>query len=362
VSVALIISQQGVGNLLAAATAWALIASDLPRDWVWRLAFGLGSVPGILTLYWRWRMHETKAFASEQRHDREQAAADAAKDTSLNRASHHAPSGLRRTLLALWEHSGQLLGTCVSWFLFDVTFYANSLSNSSVLEAAGFGDQEHLATVARGTTIIAAIAVPGYFMGAFSIDRFGRRTLQIGGFLLMAATLITMASSLKPLERSGGFFLFVYGLTFLFSNIGPNITTYVIPSELYPTRVRSTCSGLSAASGKLGAVLGGAALTPLLKTSGLATVLFLCGGTAVVGALWTWAFVEDMAGIALENPDDTAEDVQRRNVEQKVWWRRAPLLDYVRTFFPNYAGKDSLQKGDDIHALSPLLGDQDARA
>ncbi|KAJ2413045.1 hypothetical protein GGI10_003307, partial [Coemansia sp. RSA 2530] len=40
----------------------------------------------------------------------------------------------------------------------------------------------------------------------------------------------------------------------LFQNFGPNVTTFVIPGEVFPTRFRSTAHGISAAMGKLGAV------------------------------------------------------------------------------------------------------------
>lgn len=48
----------------------------------------------------------------------------------------------------------------------------------------------------------------------------------------------------------------LYGLTFFFANFGPNSTTFVLPAELFPTRVRSTCHALSAAAGKAGAIVG----------------------------------------------------------------------------------------------------------
>ena len=34
------------------------------------------------------------------------------------------------------------------------------------------------------------------------------------------------------------------------------MTTFIIPAELFPARLRSTCHGLSAASGKAGAIVG----------------------------------------------------------------------------------------------------------
>ena len=106
--------------------------------------------------------------------------------------------------------------------------------------------------------------------------------------------------------------LILFGGTFLFSNFGPNTTTFVIPAEVYPTIIRATChgersllppslpssspplsTGLSAASGKLGAVIGTVAFTPLQKSVGLGPLLIICALIALIGALITLFFTED---------------------------------------------------------------------
>jgi MFS transporter, PHS family, inorganic phosphate transporter len=48
---------------------------------------------------------------------------------------------------------------------------------------------------------------------------------------------------------------FLYCLANFFQNFGPNVTTFVVPGEVFPTRYRSTGHGLSAACGKLGAIV-----------------------------------------------------------------------------------------------------------
>jgi PHS family inorganic phosphate transporter-like MFS transporter len=204
-----------------------------------------------------------------------------------------------------------------------------------VLEAAGFGDRSHLATVARGAAVVAAIALPGYAVGFLLIERTGRRALQIGGFLLVGVTFFAMAGTLRDLERIGGLFLFVYGLTFLFANLGPNLTTYVVPSELFPTRVRATCHGISAASGKIGAIVGGAALEPVLSAYGLSSVLLACGIISVVGAAWSWAFVEDMSGLDLEETDEDPDAKSITDHLEHDWWRRAPVVNLIRHLYTN---------------------------
>ena len=57
------------------------------------------------------------------------------------------------------------------------------------------------------------------------------------------------------LNHSQDAFVFLYCLANFFQNFGPNTTTFVIPGEAFPTRYRSTAHGISAASGKLGAVV-----------------------------------------------------------------------------------------------------------
>ena len=44
---------------------------------------------------------------------------------------------------------------------------------------------------------------------------------------------------------------------------GPNATTFIYPAELFPTRFRGTAHGLSAAAGKLGAIIAQCVFDPL---------------------------------------------------------------------------------------------------
>lgn len=57
--------------------------------------------------------------------------------------------------------------------------------------------------------------------------------------------------------------LYIIG-QFLF-NAGPNTTTFVVPGECFPTRYRSSGHGLSAAMGKIGAIVAQGISIPLLR-------------------------------------------------------------------------------------------------
>lgn len=73
------------------------------------------------------------------------------------------------------------------------------------------------------------------------------------GFFVVAVLYFVLAGAYAPLQSVPWLLITVYGLTYFFKNFGPNATTYVIPGEYYPTEVKATLHGASAAAGKIGA-------------------------------------------------------------------------------------------------------------
>ena len=94
-------------------------------------------------------------------------------------------------------------------------------------------------------------------------------------------------------------FLLVYGISYFFTEFGPNMTTFVMPSEVFPVTMRATGHGISAGVGKLGAFIG-VFLFPVLSASlGLRGTLLLTAGVSVCGLLLTLVLPEP-AGRSLE--------------------------------------------------------------
>ena len=61
-AVALVFAMQGVGKILAAAVNASCLSSGMSLDSAWRFALGFGSVPGLLTVYHRWKIEESHHF------------------------------------------------------------------------------------------------------------------------------------------------------------------------------------------------------------------------------------------------------------------------------------------------------------
>lgn len=192
------------------------------------------------------------------------------------------------------EYMVPLLATCLAWFLLDVTFYGTGEFKHSVSEAlfpvdADASPSEKVAQDALFGVIISSIALPGYICSCVFIDRIGLWNLQVGGFAAMIIAYLVMALAIQfglPANMVG-LNLFIFGLTFFFTNFGPNTTTFIIPSEIYPHSVRATCHGISAAFGKIGAIVGAAGFPPAMHHVGLNGVMYICAGIALAGLVTT---------------------------------------------------------------------------
>lgn len=354
-----VFAMQGFGNLTAGFVTYALLAANVPVDLVWRLALGFGGVPGLLTVYWRYRMEESHAFttaaAKEAQLEEGSGTTSAAGDVAVVKANplaaadaipdafaagsskapaaaasapvhipacaHPLIAALTRTCAIILRYKWALLGTAGTWFIFDVVFYANSLFSGTVLSKIGYSSgslgtqtEEQLTKLALGNMIISLIGLPGYLVGVATIDCMGRRPMQIMGFIAVGVVFLILGGAYNELLTSSllPLFVFLYGLTFFFANFGANLSTFVIPAECFPTKAKASCHGISAASGKIGAALGAAAMQPLITASanGLQTVLYICAGLSFLGLAWTlWLTVETMGlETSCLDDDDTLGD------------------------------------------------------
>lgn len=283
---------QGWGQFTAALVSLIVVSAfknsiihdnfALPKhiDYCWRLLIGLGCVPGCVALYFRLTIPETPRFTMDIERNVQQASQDIENvlttgdfyidpDAAVQRVQ--APKASRRDFFAhfgKWENGKVLLGTAYSWFALDIAFYGLGLNSSIVLTAIGFGTSpqkgspglyQSLHNVSVGNIILSVGGlIPGYWVSFLLIDSWGRKPIQLMGFTVLTILFIIMGFGYHALTKThtdSKWFTFLYCLANFFQNFGPNVTTFVIPGEVFPTRYRSTAHGISAASGKLGAVV-----------------------------------------------------------------------------------------------------------
>jgi MFS family permease len=283
--VGLVFSAQAVGLVIGPLVALALLGAGAGPAATWRILLGLGAIPAAAAVWLRRKLPEPPRYHAR-----------AAQPPARTRANGQDTSGLRafltsRRLLVL------LAGTAGCWFLLDYAYYGNTISTPQIIALLS-PHASQTATIAIQLAIFAVAAVPGYVLAIMRMDRFGHRRLQLAGFIMMAACFAVIG--LVPgMTTYAAPFLLVYGISYFFTEFGPNVTTFVLPGELFPTRFRATGHGISAGVGKLGAFIG-VFLFPVLQTSlGLRGTLLLTAGVSVLGALLTLVLPET-AGRSLE--------------------------------------------------------------
>lgn len=112
--------------------------------------------------------------------------------------------------------------------------------------------------------LICAGAIPGYWVTVATVDWIGRKPIQLMGFIMLTALFIVIGFAYNPLKNSNNGLLGLYMISQFFFNFGPNATTFIVPGECFPTRYRSTSHGISAAAGKVGAIIAQCVFGPLI--------------------------------------------------------------------------------------------------
>ncbi|KAF5451115.1 hypothetical protein F2P56_031410 [Juglans regia] len=249
-----------------------LFSTQPQGDYLWRIVLMIGAVPALLTYYWRMKMPETGRYTAIIEGNAQQAAADMGRVLDLEiQAQHDKLSQFKAAnsypLLSkefLRRHGVHLIGTTTTWFLLDIAFYSQNLTQKDIFPAMGLIKKDvemnalrEVFETSRAMFVIALLGTfPGYWFTVFFIEKMGRFMIQLIGFFMMSAFMLIIGVKYDYLKLHGSLFAVLYGLTFFFANFGPNSTTFVLPAELFPTRVRSTCHALSAAAGKAGAIVG----------------------------------------------------------------------------------------------------------
>ena len=299
--VGMVFSTQALGLIVGPLIALALLGAGAGNDIAWRIMLAIGAVPAAAVVYLRRKMPESPRYQAQVQGRHEKAVADLHQFSDGTVLADPTPAirhqmGLR-AFLTNRRWLVMLAGTAGCWFLLDYAYYGNTISTPQIIALIS-PHSSTMTTIAIQLGIFVVFAVPGYALAISRLDRIGHRKLQLIGFAMMG--LCFAALSLVPgLTTVVAPFLLVYGLSYFFTEFGPNMTTFVMPSEVFPVTMRATGHGISAGIGKLGAFIG-VFLFPILQSSlGLRGTLLLTAGVSVLGLALTLVLPEP-AGRSLE--------------------------------------------------------------
>jgi putative MFS transporter len=247
------------GTILA-----GLVAITVVANYGWRWGFAVGALPALYVAYLRRALPESPRFLAEKGRAPEADAVvrrveRAGGGALLTLAPAIAPTRAGRTRISELFSGRYVRRTVMLWILWFgvvLTYYGIFLWIPSILATRGLSEVRSnefffLSTLAQ---------VPGYFSAAWLVDRVGRKPT------LVAYLLGTAVSAFMFGNAGTGTDAFIWAALLSFFNLGAWGVVYTITPELYPTSVRATGSGVAAAVGRVGGIIG-PYLTPVLVTA-----------------------------------------------------------------------------------------------
>jgi MFS transporter, PHS family, inorganic phosphate transporter len=306
--VTLVFAMQAAGLIFGPLLAVILLASGLWHDLVWRLLLAFGAIPALAVFQMRRHLAETPRYllASGQHAAFRASAAGMmgrAGEPSLDAPSMSTPQRDRfwrgfALLTGRRDLLIRLIGASLAWFLMDFAYYGNTVCSPLVLSAIAPNASLIQKTLLQLAVFVVA-AAPGYLVAAVLIDRIGRKSIQTMGFAMMAISFAALAL-IPGVEHLVLPFLIIYGLSYFFTEFGPNATTFVYPAEIFPVLGRTTGHGIAASAGKLGGFVGVFLFPIWMAWAGLLAAEAAAAVASVLGIIVTVAMLPETKGRSLE--------------------------------------------------------------
>lgn len=259
-----------------ALVGWIAFKCD-PTIEVWRWLFASCSIPAIVALLLRAKLPESFIWQAHQRF----------------RSSQQKKSFMKEFKRIFSPELGKI--TCclsISWFLLDVSYYGVGLFTPAVLQALHISSQSDLlnsaAHLLKNTLWVNLFVMLGAFVAIFSVEKIHAIQLQKIGFIFSFFGLLIVSFSHAAFNSANVMMVFSGFILFnFFVNVGPGMTTYLLPAKLYDTDIKATGHGFAAGLGKFGAFIGALFLPVLQAWVGIYVTVGMLSLTLLLGAVLT---------------------------------------------------------------------------
>ncbi|MEE1296124.1 MAG: MFS transporter [Bifidobacterium sp.] len=284
-----------VGWIVAALIGTFVIPTT--GDWGWRWALLIGAAPLLYAIVARRRLPESVRFLESQgRTDDAERAVRYFEEAGGVRPVRSTPARALPTIRVRELFGHRYLGTTLAiwatWFFVNFSYYGAFTWMPSLL-----ADQFGSLTKSFGYTLAISLAqLPGYFLAAWLVERWGRRR-TLATFLAVSAVAAFLFSTAASVASVIGF-----GMLLSASNLGAWGVLYAVTPEIYPTRLRGVAAGAAAACGRVAAIVA-PLLVPWFLTMGGGdkSVAFTVFAAAFVLACVAALFLPERTGEALDD-------------------------------------------------------------
>ncbi len=261
------------GTSFGMVLAYAVAALTASVPFGWRLPLAGGAILAIPLVWSRRRLPESSLW-------------------------HGRRSSLRRTLQILsTSNLATLWASSANWFSYQVGDQGLTLFLPVVLVEL-FGIK--VGDAAWGSALVKAVTIPASLATVWLIETWGRRPLQVWGFLgrglaLAGLGLMTLRASGHPPVVVAAVLL---GIAYAVGAMGPDKTTVIAAAEQADPNVRAMTQGVAEAWGRVGGLVGVTAFGFLSVRWGAGAGLIFFGCMAMVGfviSLWSLPETRDLA-------------------------------------------------------------------
>lgn len=261
--------------------------SKVAAQWTYRISFALPAIGTLWLVYYR--TYKVKAGANKQLRL-------AKKNNSV--------TGYDTQALKMTIHyfGGRLVATAGCWYMNDIFFYGNKLFQSEFIKVISPASTSIMPGWLYNLVNV-GVSLCGYYLASFLIDNkmYGRKHMQTVGFLMCFIFFVVPGMRYKHYTSPAHIkeFQAMYFLSSFFNQFGPNSVTFIVGAEVYPTAVRATAHGFSAAVGKLGA-LTAAVLYNYIDTQ---TKFYVVPWFGLAGVILSVVFLPDTTGLDLKEQE-----------------------------------------------------------
>ncbi|KAI9241872.1 MAG: MFS Git1p-related glycerophosphoinositol permease [Podila humilis] len=253
---------------------------------IWRASFAFGVIPPLSVMYFRFKMDNSERFKA-------------------NAMKKNVPY-----LLIIKRYWKYLLGTGGSWFFYNFISYPFGIFAGTILDNA-LGTSGSFVQIAQWMLLLNCFYLPGSLGGAMAADRIGRKKTMTLGFFCQGVLGVCMGIFFRDLLKIFPLFVVLYGVFMMMGEFGPGDMLGLVSAEIYPTAIRGTAYGWSAAIGKTGAFVGTTVFKPAIEAFGKgdailgqSRVFILASGLALLGSIFTWFLIPDYSKKGLGEEDE----------------------------------------------------------
>lgn len=263
------------------------------KNGLWRTMFAIGAFWPLSVFYFRYKMATSQLF----------------KKSAIRRNTPY--------WLALKFYWRRLFGTCACWFLYDFVTFPNGIFLGVIISSVLKGKEKtNVERIAEWNLLLGVLAIPGVIVGAWLCDRIGRRNTLAAGFAGYIVFGLVIGCLFSRIKKIVPLFIIFYGFMMSMGNLGPGDMMGLTLSESFATPIRGTAYGLSAALGKVGAVVGTKTFTPIQNHLGENWTFIIAAICGLVGVVVALLFIPQL------NDDDLLEeDIRFKNYLIDQGWR-----------------------------------------